>query len=126
MSKNGEIIGHLPKEISRITKYLLGQGASMYYTLSSEHYRRSPLVQEVLEIECQFAIETRTAMLQARLTRRCLDLVKDLYMEPTEYRVVGNLFNFIITLLPTVVIMQVPVKRKTKSGSTTASRNRDI
>ena len=44
VKENGEIIRHLPKEISRITKYYLDRGASMYCRLSSQHYRRSPLV----------------------------------------------------------------------------------
>ena len=74
----------------------------MYCTLSSEHYHRSPLVQGGLEIECHVMIKTR-AMPPARLTGRYLDLVKDLYTEPTEDRVVENLFNFVMTLLPTVV-----------------------
>ena len=52
VSKNGEIVGHLPKEIPRITKYVLDRGASMYCTLSAEHYHRSRLVQGVLEIDC--------------------------------------------------------------------------
>ena len=36
--------GHLPKEISRVTKYIrpLDQGASRYCNLSSEHYPRPP------------------------------------------------------------------------------------
>ena len=34
--------------------------------------------------------ETEATMLQARLTRRYLDLVKDLYTGPTEERVVKN------------------------------------
>ena len=47
-------------------------------------------------------------------------------MEPTEGRAVGNLFNFVMTLPPTVVTPQAPIKRKTKSASTTVSRNQDI
>ena len=126
MSENGEVVGHLPKEISRITKYFLDRGVSMYDTLSSEHYRHSPLVQVGLEIACQVVIKTRATMLQARLARHYLDLVKDLYAEPTEDRVVGNLFNFVLTLRSTVVTPQGPVKRKAKSASTTVSRNWDI
>lgn len=38
LSENREIVEDLPKKISRITKYFLDQGASMYCTLSSEHY----------------------------------------------------------------------------------------
>ena len=82
----------------------------------------SPLVQGGLEIECQFVIETRATMLKARLTTRYLDLVKDLYTEPTKGRVAGNLFNLVMTLAPTVATPQVPDKRKTQSTSTTVSR----
>ena len=77
----------------------------MYCTLSSEHSRRSPLVQGGLEIECQAVIETRATILQAKLTSRYLDLVK-----------VGNLFNFVMTLPPTVVTRQASGKRKKKSA----------
>ena len=128
MSKNGATVGHLPKEISRITKYFLDRGASMYCTLSSEHYRRSPLVQGGLEIKCQIVVETRATILQARLTSRYLDLVKDLYTEPTEDIAVGNIFNFVMTLPHSVVTPQAPSKRKKKfaSTSTTVPNNRDI
>ena len=57
---------------------------------------------------------------------RYLDLVKDLYREPVDGWVVGNLFSFVMTLPPTVVTPQAPVKKKKKSASTTVSRNRDI
>ena len=105
MNENEEIFGHLPKEISRITKYFLDRDASMYCTLSSEHYRRFPLVPGGLEIECQIVIETRATMLQARLTRPYLDLVRIFTRnmivpctEPTEDRGIENLFNFFMTL----------------------------
>ena len=84
---------------------------------NSEHYRRSPLVQGGLEIECQVVIETRATILQAKLTLRYLDLVKDLYTEPPEDIAVGNLFNFVMTLPPTVVTPQAPGKRKKKFAS---------
>ena len=45
VNESGEIVGHLPKELSRITKYFLDRGVSMHCKLSSRHYRRSPLVQ---------------------------------------------------------------------------------
>ena len=71
-------------------------------------------------------IKTQATMLKVKLTRRYSDLVKDLYTEPTEDRVVGKLFNFAMTLPPTLVTPQSLVKRKPKSVSTTVSRNRDI
>ena len=62
-------------------------------------------------------------MLQS--TASYLDLVKDLYTEPAEDRVVGNLFNFVMTL-PPMVNTPEPIKRKKKAAAINASGNRDI
>ena len=51
MSDN-KIVGHLPRQISRATKFLLDRGANVTARLSSTHYRRSPLFQGGLEIPC--------------------------------------------------------------------------
>ena len=96
----------------------------MYCRLSSQHYRRSPLVQGGLEIECEVVIDSRVTMLQSKLIARYLDLVKYIYTEPTEDRAVGNLFNFVMTL-PPVINTRVPVKRE-KKLPINASGNRDI
>ena len=47
-----EIVGHLPMEISRVTKFLLDRGANVFAKLTSTHYGRSPLVQGGIEIPC--------------------------------------------------------------------------
>ena len=70
IKKKGEIVGNLPEEISPITKYYLDRGASMYCKLSSQHYRRSPLVQGGLEMECQVVINSPATMLHLKLTER--------------------------------------------------------
>ena len=44
-----KIVGHLPMEISRVTKFLLDRGANVSAKLRSTHYRRSPLVQGGIE-----------------------------------------------------------------------------
>ena len=59
----------------------------------------------------------------SQINKTLFRLVKDLYTEPTEEREAGNLFNFIMALPPTFGTSQAPVKRKTKSASTTVSRN---
>ena len=53
----GQIVGHLPREISRVTKFLLDRGAVVQATLSTTHYKRSPLVQGGLEIACKVSVE---------------------------------------------------------------------
>ena len=50
--KDGKIVGHLPMEIPRPTKYLLYRGARITATLTSTSYYTSPLVQGGLEIPC--------------------------------------------------------------------------
>ena len=47
-----EIVGHLPMEISQVTKYFLDRGANVSAKLTSMHYRRSPLVQGGIENPC--------------------------------------------------------------------------
>ena len=42
---DGTVVGHLPHEISRATKFLLDRGAQISAILTSTDYRRSPLVQ---------------------------------------------------------------------------------
>ena len=44
VTSDGMIIGHLPREITRITKFFLDHGAVMQVELSSKHYQRTPLV----------------------------------------------------------------------------------
>ena len=39
------LFGHLPREVSRIAKFILDRGAKVNATLTSANFRRSPLVQ---------------------------------------------------------------------------------
>ena len=63
VDRRGETVGHLPKDISRITKHFLDRGISMHCKLNSRHYRRSPLVQGGLEIICEVVINSRATVL---------------------------------------------------------------
>ena len=119
VNEKGEIVGHLPKEIS--------SGFTMYCKLSSRHYRRSPLVQGGLEIQCEVVLISRATMLQSRLTARYMELVTDLYIEPAEVRAVDNLFNFVMTLPPVVNTPPVSAQnRKKKKAATSTGGNKDI
>ena len=52
----GQIVGNLPMEIARVTKFLLDRGAVIIATLNTTNYRRSPLVQGGLEIACKVTV----------------------------------------------------------------------
>ena len=47
---NENAVGHLPREISRVTKFFMDKGAIVTAPLTSEHYRRSPIAQGGMEI----------------------------------------------------------------------------
>ena len=51
-----KIVGHLPIEISRITRFIIARGAIVEAQLTAAHYRRSPLVQGGLEIPCSLIL----------------------------------------------------------------------
>ena len=51
------ITGHLPREISRVTKFLLDRETVAYAELTSTHYRRSPIMQSCLEISCKVTVK---------------------------------------------------------------------
>ena len=53
---DGEIVGHLSLEISRIMKFLLDRGFTATVHLTSTYYRRYLLIQCGLKIPCKMAI----------------------------------------------------------------------
>ena len=52
MNDEGEATGHLPREISRPTKFLLDRGVQIFATVMDTKYGRSPLFQGGPEIPC--------------------------------------------------------------------------
>ena len=50
--KNGTIVGHLPREVSRPRKFMLDCRAIVKAQLNGFHYLKSPLFQGELEIPC--------------------------------------------------------------------------
>ena len=58
--EDGAIVGHIPRELSKVIKFLLDRGAKMSAVLTSVHYRRSPLVQGGMEIPCKVTVQMCT------------------------------------------------------------------
>ena len=85
-NKDGVIRGYLPREISRVTKFLLDRGARMTAILTSVNYRRSPLVQGGLEIPCRVKITMANTKKCDQILDRYLDLISTLYTEPYTLR----------------------------------------
>ena len=82
-------VGHLPREISRITKFIFDRNATVTVKVSSSHYRRSPLVQGGLEIRFVVIVTTPSEFNRAVL-QRYRDLAKELYIEPKKEEILGS------------------------------------
>ena len=116
-------VGHLPREISRLTKFILDRGAEVEAKLTSNHYRSSPIIQGGLEIPCKVSIKMRAIML-----KRYEEMVSHLYTEPEESIMMGYfVFDDIEKSEPEVNTS----KKKRKKGlpqakGQTQARSRDI
>ena len=87
--ETNKIVGHLPREISRITKFLLDRNAVVTTELTSSHYRRSPLVQGGLEIRSKVTVKVDSSF-NTKVFDRYKAKVKELYIEPTEEEILGS------------------------------------
>ena len=76
-----QIVGCLPLEISRFTKFLLDRGVTITATLSTTHYRRSSLVQGGLEIPCVVNAKLIGTKKNKEILAKYLEMVQTHYTE---------------------------------------------
>ena len=78
------VVGHLPKEISRYTYFIINQGGRVTCKVKNTHYRRSPLVQGGLEIPAEVTVEMDTSEENSSALREYEKLVGEYYEEPVD------------------------------------------
>ena len=83
-------VGQIPREISRPTKYLLDRGSTVKAVIACSYYRRSPLVQDGLEIPCSVTVSMPETIRNHLLLDQCRELVTELYCEPKDEIIIGN------------------------------------
>ena len=75
--EGGQIVGHLPGEISRPTKFLLERGAKVIAQSTGTHYRRSSLFQGGLEILCLVTVIIPGSIKDHMLIQRYQQMVEE-------------------------------------------------
>jgi len=120
--KEDKIVGHLPMEISRVTKFLLDRGARVSAKLSSTNYRRSPLVQGGIEIPCIVTVSMPGTIINQLLMERYKQLVETLYAEPNEEEILGSF----LTPDDSIDIRTGPTSVKKKKKEKEISKARDL
>ena len=76
------IVGHLPREISRYTRFLISRGGNVKVTVVDSKYCRSPLIQGGLEIPVTVCIEIDSTSKNVSVLERYKKLVNENYKEP--------------------------------------------
>ena len=85
-----KIVGHIPLEISRPTKYLFDRGAFFTVELTSTNYRRSPLIQGGLEIPAKVTVAMPGTVKNHLLMEKYKEIVNERYAEPKDEEVLGS------------------------------------
>lgn len=121
-------VGHLPREISRPTKFLLDRGAKVEAELSATHYRRSPLFQGGLEIPCLVRITMPGSIIGHLLLEEYEKVVLRVYCEPKDEIIMGK---FIESVDCGIVEQDQrnqnqPVRKKRKTEKNPVPKSKDI
>ena len=54
--QRGTMVGHLPREVSHFTNFIIDRGATVSVMLAGTHHCRAPLVKGGLEIPCKVSV----------------------------------------------------------------------
>ena len=82
--KQSQIVGHLPKEISRIVRFKIVHGAHISVTVLDEQHRRSPLIQGGLEIPVRVTVSMEHSDINSPNLQKFEELIKQYYKEPDD------------------------------------------
>ena len=121
MDNSGQTVGHLPMELSRITKFLIDRGAKVEAQLSSANYWRSPLIQGGLEISCGIIVTMPGTIDNQLISEKYKKLVCEKYAEPKEEVIIGSFLerNVIAQTGPSTIQNQqktnIPTNNKKKA-----------
>ena len=78
------IVGHLPREVSRLTFFLILHGARVSCQVVDARYRRSPLIQGGLEIPIETIVEMDACEQNMLAMNKYEALVQEYYKEPVD------------------------------------------
>ena len=83
--EDGLTVGHLPREVSRICKFLLDRGTSITAELTSTIYRFSPLVNGGLEIPCKINVKMLSTVKNVWINSRNFLQIYTLNQNPLKF-----------------------------------------
>ena len=122
-----ETIGHIPMEMSRVTKYFMDRGGSVTAQLTRVHYRRSPLVQGGLEIPSKITVTISATVSNLLCMGKCNNILTDRYIEPKNEEIIRSFIQAInYAPLPVPASPRKKKVEKKKNGNVRHKYIRDI
>ena len=88
--QRGTMVGHVPCEVSHITKFIIDHGATVSVMLTGTHYCRLPLVKGGLELPLKISVSMRRTCLNLLLLERYNQMSEEFYIESKEETVLGS------------------------------------
>ena len=88
--RKSDVVEHLPREISRATKFFMDRGGKVTVTLTSEHYRRSLLVQGGMEIASLMRSSIPGICETLLVLERFKAIISENYTETKEETILGS------------------------------------
>ena len=76
------VLGHLPREISRFTRFIILHGATLKVKVSDTKYGRSPLIQGGLEIPIEVEVHVENSSENQQALSKYTTLIAENYHEP--------------------------------------------
>ena len=106
------VVGHLPREISRFTYYIIIHGGRVSCQVMDVHHRRSPLVQGGLEIPIRVTVTMDLGESNVQVMKKYEDLVNEHYKEP-----VNRMFDDVTTSVLEALMSDDDDESDTESGA---------
>ena len=78
------VVGHIPREVSRITHFIIVHGGRVSCRVTDVHHRRSPLIQGGLEIPAEITVEMDLNEDNVLAMKKYESLVEEYYKEPVD------------------------------------------
>ena len=110
-------VGHLPMEISRVTRFFIDRGGSITAELTSDHYIRSPFIQGGIEIPCKVTANISGTVINLLIMEKSTQLVQELYTEQKDEDILDSFLQAEATGINAVVRVprDVPEPKKKKN-----------
>ena len=113
-----QAVGHLPIELTRITKFLIDRGAEVEAQLSSVIYGRSPLIHGSLEISCDVTVTMPETIDHRLILEKYKKLVCEKYAEPKEEVIIGSFLE------PNVIAQTGPSTNQNQQKTNVPTNNK--